>query len=92
MARDGIVKVDDQFVYRPGPLSAGIVIDQFLIGDDLLVAVIPYDVQSQAFDLVVCSEEAFAREDPPRLTSRVTDSGEDSSSIFCSSRWAQPRR
>ena len=25
------------------------------------------------------------------LTSRVTDSGEDSSSIFCSSRWAQPQ-
>ena len=54
MAGDGIVEIDDQFVYRPGPLSAGIVIDQFLIGDDLLVALIPYDVQNQAFDLVVC--------------------------------------
>ena len=59
MTGDGIVEINDQFVYRPGPLSAGIVIDQFLIGDDLLVAVIPDDVQSQAFDLVVSSEEAF---------------------------------
>lgn len=61
MAGDGIVEINHQFVYRPVPLSAGIVIDQFLIGDDVLVAVIPYDVQSQSFDLVVCTEEMLCQ-------------------------------
>ena len=59
MTGDGVVKINDQFFHRAGPLSGGVVIDQFLVGDDLLVAVIADDVQCQAFDLVVCPEEAF---------------------------------